>query len=121
MPQGVGVQVPSSAPRHKEKRMDEQQLRDLSGRPRVYQVKHILAKIKPDIERIAESVTLQNFGHVADAESKCGSSANYGHLPPFIPGQMWPEFEEAVEAAPIGEIVGPFYTRSGWHLIVRIK
>jgi len=57
------------------------------------------------------------FEDVASAESKCPSGKEGGDLGFFGKGQMVPEFDEAVNKADIGKLVGPVKTQFGWHVI----
>ena len=57
------------------------------------------------------------FGVVAKANSTCPSSANGGDLGQFGPGQMVPEFDEAVFNGDVGVVYGPIKTQFGYHLL----
>ena len=57
------------------------------------------------------------FGEVAKANSTCPSSAKGGDLGQFGPGQMVPEFDEAVFSGDVGVVYGPIKTQFGYHLL----
>ncbi|HOT29597.1 MAG TPA: peptidyl-prolyl cis-trans isomerase [Candidatus Ozemobacteraceae bacterium] len=79
---------------------------------------HILVdaeeKAKNIIDQLAKGA---KFEDIAGAESKCPSGKEGGDLGFFGKGQMVPEFDEAVNKAEIGKIVGPVKTQFGWHVI----
>ncbi len=58
-----------------------------------------------------------DFGEVAQANSTCPSSAKGGDLGQFGPGQMVPEFDEAVFNGDVGVVYGPIQTQFGYHLL----
>ncbi|HEY9071082.1 MAG TPA: peptidyl-prolyl cis-trans isomerase [Candidatus Ozemobacteraceae bacterium] len=79
---------------------------------------HILV----DAEEKAKAILGQiekgaKFEDVAGTESKCPSGKEGGDLGFFGKGQMVPEFDEAVNKAEIGKVVGPVKTQFGWHVI----
>lgn len=57
------------------------------------------------------------FEEVAKANSTCPSSAQGGDLGKFGPGQMVPEFDEAVFKGDVGVLYGPIKTQFGYHLL----
>lgn len=59
----------------------------------------------------------RDFSEVAVENSSDGSAANGGELGWFGPGQMVPEFENAVVEMSPGDVAGPVQTQFGWHLI----
>lgn len=59
----------------------------------------------------------RDFSEVAVENSSDGSAANGGELGWFGPGQMVPEFENAVMDMAPGDVAGPVQTQFGWHLI----
>lgn len=79
---------------------------------------HILVdaedKAKSIIDQLAKG---SKFDDIASAESKCPSGKEGGDLGFFGKGQMVPEFDEAVNKAEIGKVVGPVKTQFGWHVI----
>ncbi len=58
-----------------------------------------------------------DFAETARRVSEGPSAPRGGDLGWFGPGQMDPAFQEAVEGAPVGEVVGPVKTPFGIHLI----
>ncbi len=58
-----------------------------------------------------------DFGAVAKENSSCPSSAEGGDLGKFGPGQMVPEFDEAIFSGDVGVLYGPIKTQFGYHLI----
>ena len=58
-----------------------------------------------------------SFSDAAKANSSCPSSAQGGDLGKFGPGQMVPEFDEAIFSGDIGVLYGPIKTQFGYHLI----
>ena len=68
-------------------------------------------ELKTEIENGTE------FGDVAKANSSCPSSAQGGDLGKFGPGQMVPEFDEAVFSGDVGVVYGPIQTQFGYHLL----
>jgi len=78
------------------------------------------------VSTLNEAVALQRqinsglpFEMIAKGHSKCPSSQRGGDLGTFSEGMMVKPFEDAVFAAPIGEVVGPVQTQFGFHLIKR--
>lgn len=66
-------------------------------------------------ERIAQG---EDFATLARANSQDpGSGSEGGDLGWVTPGQMVPEFEEAMNALAPGEVSQPVKSRFGWHLI----
>jgi len=58
-----------------------------------------------------------DFGELAKKYSEDGSAANGGNLGWMGPGDLVPEFEQAMNRLQIGEISNPVKTEFGWHLI----
>jgi peptidyl-prolyl cis-trans isomerase SurA len=72
-------------------------------------------RIKQLRERIAQG---EDFATLARAHSQDpGSGSEGGDLGWVTPGQMVPEFEEAMDALAVGEVSQPVKSRFGWHLI----
>jgi peptidyl-prolyl cis-trans isomerase SurA len=59
----------------------------------------------------------RRFEDIAREDSLDGSAAAGGDLGWASPGQFVPEFEEAMNALPIGGVSPPVATRFGWHMI----
>jgi peptidyl-prolyl cis-trans isomerase SurA len=58
-----------------------------------------------------------DFGELAKKYSEDGSAANGGNLGWMGPGDLVPEFEQAMNRLQIGEVSNPVKTEFGWHLI----
>jgi peptidyl-prolyl cis-trans isomerase SurA len=58
-----------------------------------------------------------DFGELAKKYSEDGSAANGGNLGWMGPGDLVPEFEQAMNRLQIGEVSNPVQTEFGWHLI----
>ena len=58
-----------------------------------------------------------DFGDLAKKYSEDGSAANGGALGWMGPGELVPEFEQAMNRLQIGEVSNPVKTQFGWHLI----
>jgi peptidyl-prolyl cis-trans isomerase SurA len=92
------------------------------------QVRHILVKpseILSDKEAQEQVAQLksrveagEDFGELAKEFSEdIGSAQEGGDLGWASPGQMVPEFEEAMAATEIGELSDPVRSQYGWHLL----
>jgi peptidyl-prolyl cis-trans isomerase SurA len=76
------------------------------------EVKTRMAQLR---ERIAQG---EDFAVLARAHSQDpGSGSQGGDLGWVTPGQMVPEFEQAMDELAIGEVSQPVESRFGWHLI----
>jgi parvulin-like peptidyl-prolyl isomerase len=85
-----------------------------------------ITRTKDEAKKLADEVMAKLRGgkelaELAPEYSSCPSKAKGGDLGTFGPGQMIPEFEQAVRAAKVGELVGPVETAFGWHLIRRTQ
>ena len=58
-----------------------------------------------------------DFGELAKKFSEDGSAPNGGDLGWMGPGDLVPEFEQAMNRLQIGEVSNPVKTEFGWHLI----
>ncbi len=58
-----------------------------------------------------------DFGELAKKYSEDGSAANGGNLGWMGPGDLVPEFEQAMNRLQPGEVSNPVQTEFGWHLI----
>lgn len=58
-----------------------------------------------------------DFGELAKKYSEDGSASNGGSLGWMGPGDLVPEFEQAMNRLQIGEVSNPVKTEFGWHLI----
>ncbi len=92
------------------------------------QVRHILIKpstIRTEQEARALAFSLharlnagEAFADLAKTFSDDpGSGATGGDLGWAMPGQMVPEFEQAMDATPIDSLSAPFKSRFGWHIL----
>ncbi|CAG9169928.1 peptidylprolyl isomerase [Cupriavidus pampae] len=91
------------------------------------QVRHILIRTGPNMPQAEASRQLQglrdrlthgsDFADVAKRYSQDGSAANGGDLGWVSPGELVPEFEQAMNRLRPGEISEPVVTQFGVHLI----
>mgnify|MGYP000278801004 FL=1 len=58
-----------------------------------------------------------DFGELAKKYSEDGSAANGGNLGWMGPGDLVPEFDQAMNRLQIGEVSNPVKSEFGWHLI----
>jgi peptidyl-prolyl cis-trans isomerase SurA len=90
--------------------------------------RHILLRSRPgltdqDAERRLAGYRDQvraktaDFGDLAKKYSEDGSAANGGNLGWMGPGDLVPEFDQAMNRLQIGEVSNPVKTEFGWHLI----
>ncbi len=90
--------------------------------------RHILLKNRPgltdqDAERRLQGYRDQvraktaDFGELAKKYSEDGSAPNGGILGWMSPGDLVPEFEQAMNRLQIGEVSNPVKSEFGWHLI----
>jgi len=68
-------------------------------------------QLKAEIEAGAD------FAEVAKRDSSCPSGKTGGDLGTFHPGQMVPEFDQAVFTGEVNTLLGPVKTQFGYHLI----
>jgi len=90
--------------------------------------RHILLRNRPglsdqDAERRLQGYRDQvraktaDFADLAKKYSEDGSAANGGDLGWMSPGDLVPEFEQAMNRLQIGDVSNPVKTEFGWHLI----
>ncbi len=90
--------------------------------------RHILLRVSPQLSQEAASRRLAGFKQqiqagrdtfeaLAKLNSEDGSATSGGDLGWMSPGNLVPEFEEAMNALPIGGISDPVVSRFGVHLI----
>ena len=90
--------------------------------------RHILLKNRPgltdqDAERRLQGYRDQvraktaDFGELAKKYSEDGSAPNGGNLGWMGPGDLVPEFDQAMNRLQIGEVSNPVKSEFGWHLI----
>ncbi len=82
--------------------------------PTAEEDKATLEKLQKAQKELAEG---KDFAEVAKAHSDCPSKEKGGDLGTFAPGQMVPEFEEALKKMKAGEISQPVKTQFGYHII----
>jgi peptidyl-prolyl cis-trans isomerase SurA len=58
-----------------------------------------------------------DFGELAKKYSEDGSAQNGGNLGWMGPGDLVPEFDQAMNRLQIGEVSNPVKSEFGWHLI----
>ncbi len=58
-----------------------------------------------------------DFGELAKKYSEDGSASNGGNIGWMGPGDLVPDFEQAMNRLQIGEVSNPVKTEFGWHLI----
>ena len=92
------------------------------------QARHILLRHRPgvtDLEaqrrlnsfRDQIKVKASDFAALAKRHSEDGSAPNGGNLGWMSPGELVPEFEQAMNQLNINEVSDPVRTEFGWHLI----
>ena len=92
------------------------------------QARHILLRHRPgvtDLEaqrrlngfRDQIKVKASDFALLAKKHSEDGSAPNGGNLGWMSPGELVPEFEQAMNQLNINEVSDPVRTEFGWHLI----
>jgi peptidyl-prolyl cis-trans isomerase C len=80
--------------------------------------RHILVDNEAKCNELKEEIANgADFAEVAQQYSTCPSSRNGGDLGQFGPGQMVPEFDEAVFNGDVGVVYGPIQTQFGYHLL----
>ncbi|HOZ98700.1 peptidylprolyl isomerase [Mesotoga prima] len=83
--------------------------------------RHILVTEEATATELMDRI---NSGEITFAEAALqfsidsSTAANGGELGSIVRGQTVPEFEEAILAAPIGELYGPVQSEFGYHLII---
>ncbi|HLL19792.1 MAG TPA: peptidylprolyl isomerase [Rubrivivax sp.] len=98
------------------------------GRITQTRARHVLLRTSPQLSaevaarRLAEyrrqiETKSRSFEDIARQHSEDGSAAAGGDLGWTAPGQMVPEFEQAMNALPIGGLSPPVVSRFGVHLI----
>ena len=81
--------------------------------------RHILVSSEDECNTLkAEIESGSTFESKAQSHSQCPSGAKGGELGQFGPGQMVPEFDQAVfRGGDVGELQGPIQTQFGYHLL----
>ncbi|MBG9981767.1 peptidylprolyl isomerase [Aerococcaceae bacterium DSM 111020] len=95
-----------------------QQYYDESYQPAM-EAQHILVDTEEEAQEVLDRLEAgEEFDAVAQEVSKDSTASNGGLLGEFLPGQMVPEFEEAVKNGTNGEVVPePVKTEHGFHVI----
>lgn len=80
--------------------------------------RHILVKTQQECEGLKKQIEAgADFAELAKQHSQCPSGRRGGDLGEFGPGQMVPEFDQAVFKGKVGEVQGPVKTQFGFHLL----
>lgn len=80
---------------------------------------HILVDSEEKANEVLEKANAgEDFAGLAKEYSSCPSKEQGGALGTFGPGKMVPEFDQAAQTAPIGEVTGPVQTQFGYHVIL---
>ncbi len=80
--------------------------------------RHILVDTLEQCEELKAKIEAgDDFAAAAKVHSNCPSGRAGGDLGEFGPGQMVPEFDEAVFKGPVNEVIGPVKTDFGFHLL----
>ena len=79
---------------------------------------HILVKTEAEAKDLLSQIKSgKSFSEVAQKNSQCPSCKKGGDLGWFTRGKMVKEFEEKGFAGKKGDLIGPFKTQFGWHLM----
>ncbi|MCC6201589.1 MAG: peptidyl-prolyl cis-trans isomerase [Gammaproteobacteria bacterium] len=103
--------------------------------PSAYRAAHILLPAPPDdlvqrriaLRRASRLLRIlarapERFARLARSWSRCPSAASGGSLGLVGPGETCPEFERALDRAPIGQVAPePIETRYGWHIVLLLE
>jgi len=92
------------------------------------QARHILLRHRPGVTDLEAQRRLNgfkdqikvkpsDFAELAKKHSEDGSAPNGGNLGWMSPGELVPEFEQAMNQLNINEVSDPVRTEFGWHLI----
>ncbi|WP_328185816.1 peptidylprolyl isomerase [Marinobacter sp. OP 3.4] len=80
--------------------------------------RHILVETEAKCDELKQAIENgQDFAEVAREYSRCPSGRNGGDLGSFGPGQMVPEFDQAVFNSDLNTVIGPIRTQFGYHLL----
>lgn len=80
--------------------------------------RHILVETLAECEAIKSQIENgTDFAQAAMEHSTCPSGLQGGDLGEFGPGQMVPEFDQAVFSGNVNEVLGPVKTQFGYHLL----
>lgn len=94
------------------------EIKEQYNQPAGVHAAHILLPNEEKANEILERIQSgEDFGELAKENSTCPSKENGGDLGTFYPGQMVPEFDEAVFKMEESEVSGPVKTQFGYHII----
>jgi peptidyl-prolyl cis-trans isomerase C len=80
--------------------------------------RHILVQTESECQDLIKQIQGgADFGTLAATHSKCPSGTSGGALGEFGPGQMVPEFDQAVFQGEVGDVQGPIKTQFGYHVL----
>jgi peptidyl-prolyl cis-trans isomerase C len=80
--------------------------------------RHILVATEKECNALKTQIENgESFESVAVENSKCPSGRKGGDLGRFGPGEMVPEFDQAVFGGSVGVLYGPIKTQFGYHLL----
>ncbi|MBX2823529.1 MAG: peptidyl-prolyl cis-trans isomerase [Gammaproteobacteria bacterium] len=80
--------------------------------------RHILVDTEENCQSLIDEINGgADFAELAKQHSKCPSGREGGNLGSFGPGQMVPEFDQAVFNGNIGDVQGPVKTDFGFHIL----
>lgn len=80
--------------------------------------RHILVETEEKCNTLKSQIENgESFESAATENSKCPSGRKGGDLGKFGPGQMVPEFDQAVFNGDVGVLYGPIKTQFGYHLL----
>ena len=80
--------------------------------------RHILVDTLEQCEELKSKIEAgADFAEAAMEHSNCPSGLQGGDLGEFGPGQMVPEFDQAVFSGSVNEVLGPVKTQFGYHLL----
>jgi len=93
---------------------------------RSIRVSHIVLTTKDIAELLLENLRscgdqdlmLKMFARLAKKYSACGTRKKGGDLGFLEFNTTAPELEKAAQEAPVGEVMGPVYSRYGYHIFV---
>ncbi|MCR8914682.1 molecular chaperone SurA [Marinobacter panjinensis] len=91
-------------------------------------VRHILVRTSETVSESQAEETIRELYQQLESGADFGalareysddpvSGSDGGNLGWVSPGQMVPEFEQAMMAADVGELKGPFRSQFGWHIL----
>jgi peptidyl-prolyl cis-trans isomerase C len=81
--------------------------------------RHILVDDESQCQTLIDQLVNEqaDFAELARQHSKCPSGRSGGDLGTFGPGQMVPEFDQAVFNGNVDDVQGPIKTQFGYHVL----